>query len=268
MASGGSAAGIAGSIRAIGGVKEISRLVIDSPHPEGWVELARDGLGLDPVTRDGEVEIELARGKRIVVRPAPEMALAEIHWAIDAPAGSFEEARTDPTGIVNVVRAESMPPAADPEGVELGHVMIGVHDFEESKAFYLDELGLKISDLVHLPRRDVPDTFGLFVHARDGRHHSVALLNGPPGLKHVMVEVASIDAVGVAHERCVERRAVAKTFGRHSNDETFSFYAVLPDGVQVEVGHGGITVDETWTERTLDRPSTWGHRDPRLDVDA
>ena len=49
-------------------------------------------------------------------------------------------------------------------------------------------------------------------------------------------------------------------FGRHSNDQMFSFYVVTPSGWPIEVGWGAIAVDEeTWHVIHHSVPSSWGH---------
>lgn len=77
-----------------------------------------------------------------------------------------------------------------------------------------------------------------------------------------MVEYESMDDLGKAIDLLPEFDApVMQTLGRHSNDLMTSTYVGTPSGFQLELGYGGLTVDElTWVARTYQVPSFWGHR--------
>jgi hypothetical protein len=79
-----------------------------------------------------------------------------------------------------------------------------------------------------------------------------------------MLEVNAQDDVGRAHDRCVESGVqFAMDLGKHPNDGMYSFYAKTPSGFAVEVGYGGVKVDDaTWSTRTYDHVSVWGHKPP------
>lgn len=125
-------------------------------------------------------------------------------------------------------------------------------------------LGLRISDYIReeiAPGRVVDATF---MHAAAGRHHSLATsrMPGDKILNHFMIEVDSMNDVGWAYDRC--RNAgydIQAELGRHPNDQMFSFYVVTPSGFAIELGWGGIVIDEeSWTPVTYDRLSEWGHK--------
>ena len=96
------------------------------------------------------------------------------------------------------------------------------------------------------------------------RHHSLALAPFPAesGLVHLMIEVATLDDVGRALDRCARRGApVSATLGRHANDLMVSFYVRTPGGFNVEYGTDGRLVnDATWVSRETTAISLWGHR--------
>jgi 2,3-dihydroxybiphenyl 1,2-dioxygenase len=150
---------------------------------------------------------------------------------------------------------------ADEHG--LGHVALRARSLRESTAFYCDLLGLRLSD------RIVTTVYGYevdmtFLHANE-RHHSVALGERlEKGLHHFLLEVRSMDDVGLAFDRTLRHGLkIAQTLGRHPNDRMFSFYAHTPSGFQFEVGWGGRTIDDaTWKPATYDRISEWGHHPP------
>jgi 3,4-dihydroxy-9,10-secoandrosta-1,3,5(10)-triene-9,17-dione 4,5-dioxygenase len=96
------------------------------------------------------------------------------------------------------------------------------------------------------------------------RHHSLALAPFPAesGAVHLMIEVASLDDVGRALDRCQRRGApVSATLGRHANDLMVSFYVRTPGGFDIEYGTDGQLVDDaTWVSRETTAISLWGHR--------
>lgn len=148
-------------------------------------------------------------------------------------------------------------------GEGLGHAVICAKDAAATERFYVELLGLRVTDQVRLPLS--PD-FTLqirFLHA-NARHHSIAFASVPmpKRLHHFMLEVQSQDDVGRAHDRCVEAGVpLSMDLGKHPNDHMVSFYAKTPSGFDVEIGHGGVKVDDaSWSVRTYDHVSLWGHK--------
>ena len=96
------------------------------------------------------------------------------------------------------------------------------------------------------------------------RHHSLALAPFPAaaGIVHLMIEVATLDDVGRALDRCARRGVpVSATLGRHANDLMVSFYCPTPGGFDVEYGTDGLRVDDaTWVSRETTAVSLWGHQ--------
>jgi 3,4-dihydroxy-9,10-secoandrosta-1,3,5(10)-triene-9,17-dione 4,5-dioxygenase len=82
-----------------------------------------------------------------------------------------------------------------------------------------------------------------------------------PGIVHLMIEVAALDDVGAALDRCARRGApVSGTLGRHANDHMVSFYVRTPGGFDIEYGTDGRLVnDATWISRETTAVSLWGH---------
>jgi 2,3-dihydroxybiphenyl 1,2-dioxygenase len=145
----------------------------------------------------------------------------------------------------------------------LGHVAVATADIHATRAFYCDLLGFRLSD------RIVADVHGyhadmLFLHV-NRRHHSLAFgARQDKNMFHFMLEVRSMDDVGLAFDRTLKAGArIMHTLGRHPNDRMFSFYARTPSGFQFEVGWGGREVDDaTWEPSVHDRISEWGHHPP------
>ena len=98
------------------------------------------------------------------------------------------------------------------------------------------------------------------------RHHSLAICptarTGAPGLVHIMVEVDSLDAVGLALDRVNAKGfGLSSTLGRHTNDKMVSFYVRAPGGWDIEFGTDGMRVDEThYTAEEITADSYWGHQ--------
>ena len=77
-----------------------------------------------------------------------------------------------------------------------------------------------------------------------------------------MIEVATLDDVGRALDRCARRGVpVSATLGRHANDLMVSFYVRTPGGFDIEYGTDGRLVDDaTWISRETTAVSLWGHQ--------
>lgn len=152
----------------------------------------------------------------------------------------------------------------------LGHIVLGTPDMAASTAFYADVLGFHLRDSmgVHysaIPGRTAEDgPAWIRFYGCNPRHHSLALFDAPiPGaLVHFMVEVESLDNVGMALDRVMAQKAIiSSTLGRHTNDHMVSFYVRTPSGFDVEFGTGARTVDENnWTATEITAVSFWGHK--------
>ncbi|MDX6389976.1 MAG: 3,4-dihydroxy-9,10-secoandrosta,3,5(10)-triene-9,17-dione 4,5-dioxygenase [Streptosporangiaceae bacterium] len=166
-------------------------------------------------------------------------------------------------------------PAVSPYGnrfvtgfLGLGHVVLPVSDDESALRFYTDVLGFRLRDSMRM----APELFGrpagppLWMRflGCNPRHHSLALapFPAPAGIVHLMIEVASLDDVGRAMDRCARRGAPASaTLGRHANDLMVSFYVRTPGGFDIEYGTDGRLVDDaTWVSQETTAISLWGHQ--------
>lgn len=149
-----------------------------------------------------------------------------------------------------------------------GHYVAVTADHDATARFYRETLGLRVSDYIRgemAPGGPVLEA--TFLHAATGRHHSVAYAVGPTHKRvhHLMVEYTEMRDVGLAHERCLAAGVpLMMGLGQHPNDGMFSFYAVTPSGFGLEIGWGGVVVDDAdWQVRSYTRLSDWGHHSPR-----
>ena len=148
----------------------------------------------------------------------------------------------------------------------MGHVVFAAPNFDECHAFYT-AIGFRDTDVPRFRFSDEPGDPGMgfaFMHAENGRHHSVAIgqMPVPPSAcVHLMVEMKSQSDVG----RCHDRMRIAKvpesaSIGRHVNDQTFGFYMQTPAGFDIEIGADPLVIDpQTWTATAHLAPSEWGH---------
>jgi 3,4-dihydroxy-9,10-secoandrosta-1,3,5(10)-triene-9,17-dione 4,5-dioxygenase len=238
----------------------------------------------------GERERLLAAGWEV----AGEQALADVERAlaeagVPAKAGTAAELASrrvtgllrfdDPAGnAVEVFCGAAMEarPAVSPYGNRfvtgrqgMGHVVLPCGDGDAALRFYADVLGFRLRDSMRMAPELLgqpaggPPLWMRFLGCNP-RHHSLALapFPAPAGIVHLMVEVAGIDDVGRALDRCARRGApVSSTLGRHANDLMVSFYVRTPGGFDIEYGTAGRLVDDaTWVSRETTAISLWGHR--------
>ena len=218
---------------------------------------------------------------------AVRRALAEAGVAVKSGAPDELAARRvgemlrfdDPAGnAVEVFCAAALEhrPAVSPYGNQfvtgdmgMGHVVLPVAGAADAAlAFYTEVLGFRLRDSMRMPAEFVggkpgdPPAWFRFLGCCP-RHHSLALapMPAPAGIVHLMTEVAALDDVGRALDRCTRRGApVSASLGRHANDLMVSFYVRTPGGFDIEYGTDGRLVDDaTWVSRETTAVSLWGH---------
>ena len=136
----------------------------------------------------------------------------------------------------------------------LGHFAVGVPDLEAATEFYSTVLGFRLTD-------SMP---GLFSFMRvNPRHHSIALMQYDTAeIHHMLLQVDELEDVGRAYDAATANGSLRKSLGQHTNDGLVSFYTETPAGWEVELGTGGMQIDDaTWVVRQVGRPfSAWGHK--------
>jgi 2,3-dihydroxybiphenyl 1,2-dioxygenase len=282
-------------------IDSLAYIGFTSPAHDAWREFGSDVLGMQlaPDGADGAVRLRLDdRSHRIAIHPGEVDDLAYIGWSVNGPDGlAVAVERVCAAGIevhdgdaelarerrvaaiawfVDVVgfrheltwgqehRPGSFRPGRPLSGFVtgsggLGHLVLFVPDLAVAEAFYTGVLGFKISDQVLLG-----PVVLRFLHCNE-RHHTIAIggLPGVKGVHHLMVELSSLDDVGIAYDLCRSRGIpLAMDLGRHTNDRMTSFYVRTPSGFEIEYGFGGVLVDDTWSVDTYDAISIWGHKPP------
>lgn len=162
-----------------------------------------------------------------------------------------------------------------PQGVEgfitgeggMGHAVFAAPDFDASHAFYRNTCGFHDTDLPHFKFSPDPEDPGIrfaFMHADNGRHHSVAIGEMPPSpahCVHLMLEMIRLEDVKACHAR-MEAAGVPESasLGKHTNDKMTSFYMQTPSGFDLEIGCDGLVIDPaTWEPTAHKTASDWGH---------
>jgi 2,3-dihydroxybiphenyl 1,2-dioxygenase len=145
----------------------------------------------------------------------------------------------------------------------IGHILPVSKNYEAGVRWYTEVLGLRYSDRIR--QELAPGIFAdaTFFHSATGRHHSLATGTFPSSkrLNHLMLEYRDMNDVGLAYERAKKSGIpIVLELGHHPNDQMFSFYMRTPSGFGIELGYGGIVIDEaSWEPQLYDVMSDWGH---------
>jgi 2,3-dihydroxybiphenyl 1,2-dioxygenase len=221
-----------------------------------------DEAGLDALARSlSDASVAVAEG-------APELARARRVARLvctEDPGGVPIELFCGPERAETPFRSEAVASGFVTGDEGLGHIVLVARKAADHERFYRELLGMKLSDRIEAELAPGLALAITFLHANP-RHHTLAFTEAPlpKRMHHFMLQVGDMGDVGRAYDRCLDAGVpIANTLGQHPNDRMFSFYARTPSGFEVEVGWGGVRVDDaTWEVRTYDRLSTWGHRPP------
>lgn len=209
-------------------------------------------------------------GGETVFLDASETALRQVEGAFRTtdPAGNgleffYGANRADipfvsPLGIPNFVTGD----------MGMGHAVFSAPNFEETVSFYRDVIGFHETDMPRFhfsgDTENDPGMGFAFLHADNGRHHSIAVGEGPitpSGCVHLMLELPNLVEVGKAHDRM---KALgypeSATLGQHFNDQTVGFYVQTPSGFDLEIGCDSLVIDpDSWEVTKHVGISIWGH---------
>lgn len=270
--------------------------MMESPAPQAGVALFRvDDRPFRLWVQEGPKDALMAAGWEFASRELFEAALDRLTAAgrpVERASDEDAQARrvtalarsSDPAGNAMELffgRHYDYAPFVSPAAVSrfvtgpngdmgMGHVVLNALNFDETHHFYKEVLGFADTDLGRFYMAGGAEDPGVgfaFLHARNNRHHSLALGELPPtphGAVHIMLEVGELEDVGRAYDRVLNsegRVAIAATLGRHVNDKVTSFYVKSPSGFDVEYGWNGLVIDPaTWVATTSLKVSDWGHR--------
>lgn len=277
------------------GTKALGAMEAQSPSDDALL-LRIDDRPFRLWVRKGERDAFIAPGWEYASKEAYDEALARLRDAgHDVEVGDVMEARarqvyefarsSDPAGNAFEIfygRFYDYAPFVSPMAVSkfvtgdngdmgLGHVVLTAPNFEETHQFYKSVLGFGDTDLgrfyLNGGGRDDAGIGFAFLHARNGRHHSLALgqmPESPNGAVHMMLEVGTLEDVGRAYDRVLKSEGkipLSATLGQHVNDKMTSFYMRTPSGFDIEYGWNGLVIDpDTWVPTTSLGVSDWGHK--------
>ncbi|MBY0338866.1 MAG: VOC family protein [Acetobacteraceae bacterium] len=179
--------------------------------------LREDGTARDP--NGLSLRFQVSPRRKVVAQPTPA----------NAPGSPNRVDRRSP------VHAK-----ADP--IKLGHIVLFAADFGAMRGFYLDAMGLILSD-------EYPG-HGAFMRAQTrGEHHNLFVLNRPgkPGVNHVAFTLADIHEViggGIAMAQKGWKTEIGP--GRHPISSAYFWYFHNPLGAPVEYYADDDFCTEAW----------------------
>lgn len=209
-----------------------------------------------------------ATGTEVIEEPASLAATrcVERLFSVADPNGYRHEFFTGRTGCKN--DGGALPAVLRGDGfvtgdLGIGHILPVSKDYAEGVRWYQEVLGLRYSDRI---RQEIaPGVYAdaTFFHSATGRHHSLATgqFPSPKRLNHLMLEYRDMNDVGLACDRAKKAGIpIVLELGHHPNDQMFSFYMRTPSGFGIELGYGGIVInDDNWEPKLYDVMSDWGH---------
>ncbi len=160
-------------------------------------------------------------------------------------------------------------PAREPARIErLGHVVLETPSFERALDWYLENLGLIVSDFLYFPGQRERGPTMAFMRCDRGAtpadHHTLAMHLGP-GRRYVhsAYQVADLDALAAGGEFLKERGYTrAWGVGRHIQGSQIFDYWRDPDSVMVEHFADGDMFDNTveagWAQMSASGLAQWG----------
>ncbi|MBP1820659.1 VOC family protein [Mycobacterium sp. OAE908] len=166
------------------------------------------------------------------------------------------------------VNATQRPPRAPTKVQRLGHLVLQTTKYLETLNWYLDTLGMIVSDFLYYPgQRDRGPTMS-FIRCDRGTvpadHHTLALALGPANrYVHSAYQVCDLDALAAGGEYLRERGYFRSWgIGRHIEGSQLFDYWRDPDGFMVEHFADGDMFDSTlepgWAPFTASGLAQWG----------
>ncbi|WP_431875730.1 VOC family protein [Amycolatopsis sacchari] len=193
---------------------------------------------------------------------------AEVHAELPGQVPLRMNTGLTPGGRFARVNATQRP-AREPARVQrLGHVVLETPRFQAALDWYLDTLGLIVSDFLFLPHdRDFGPTMAFLRCDRGGEpadHHTLAMHLGlTAAYVHSAFQVTDLDAIAAGGEYLAERGyRRAWGIGRHIQGSQLFDYWRDPDGLMVEHFADGdvfdASVEPGWAPMSASGLAQWG----------
>ena len=235
-------------------------------------------------TAQDDVDVHtIAAANNVTARALPE-SLGGLAVALSDPSGTpvkivsglhtLPELPGQPVHTFNFGRRNTRtnttqrPPRAPATVQRLGHVVLQSTKYLEVLNWYLDNLGLIVSDFLYFPKqRDRGPTMS-FIRCDRGAtpadHHTLALALGPANrYVHSAYQVSDLDAMAAGGEY-LSTRGYSRSWGigRHIQGSQLFDYWRDPDGFLVEHYADGDVFDNTlepgWAPFTASGLAQWG----------
>ncbi len=165
-----------------------------------------------------------------------------------APAADPPLRYNSPGHVARAGKRAIEPPVQDPASPRrLGHVMLFTPDIERKKQFYINDLGMKLSD-------QVPG-FAAFLRCSPDHHNLAFIKSDRPGFHHASFEVGGIDEIALGAEKMRQHGwKPAWGLGRHCIGSNFFYYLQDPWGSYAEYFFDldYIPEDMDWQSRDWD----------------
>ena len=166
------------------------------------------------------------------------------------------------------VNVAQRPPREPATVQRLGHVVLQTTKYLETLTWYLEHLGLIVSDFLHYPGQRDRGPVMSFIRCDRGRtpadHHTLALVLGPADrYVHSAYQVADLDALAAGGEHLLDRGYRRSWgIGRHIQGSQIFDYWRDPDGFLVEHFSDGdlfdCTLEPGWAPLTTSGLAQWG----------
>ncbi|PZG52041.1 2,3-dihydroxybiphenyl 1,2-dioxygenase [Spongiactinospora gelatinilytica] len=208
-------------------------------------------------------------GRVVSLRDPSGIPVRVVHGAAEWPALPEQPVLTMNVGPRPMRINTAQRPAPEPARVRrLGHVVLETRWFERTLDWYLDTLGMIVSDFLFLDdQRDRGPTMA-FIRCDRGAepadHHTLALHLGPgAGYVHSAYQVADMDAVA-AGGRYLASRGHRRVWGigRHVQGSQIFDYWRDPDRLMMEHFADGdlfdCTVEPGWAPMSASGLAQWG----------
>jgi catechol 2,3-dioxygenase-like lactoylglutathione lyase family enzyme len=239
--------------------------------------------GMAFTAHDGADVLRLASAMGTQTRPLPDTVGGVAVDLVDPSgipvrvvAGTHELAALPPqsTHTFNFGDAQSrinamQRPLREPAKVQrLGHVVLQTTKYTEALNWYLDNLGMIVSDFLYFPGQRERGPTMSFIRCDRGMtptdHHTLAMALGPQNrYVHSAYQVCDLDALAAGGQFLAEHGYQRSWgIGRHIQGSQLFDYWRDPDGFMVEHFTDGDMFDSTleagWTPFTASGLAQWG----------
>jgi catechol 2,3-dioxygenase-like lactoylglutathione lyase family enzyme len=168
----------------------------------------------------------------------------------------------------NRINALQRPPREPAKVRRLGHVVLQTTKYTEALNWYLDNLGMIVSDFLYFPGQRERGPTMSFIRCDRGTtptdHHTLAMALGPQNrYVHSAYQVCDLDALAAGGQFLAEHGYHRSWgIGRHIQGSQLFDYWRDPDGFMVEHFADGDMFDSTlepgWTPFTASGLAQWG----------